>query len=457
MKNFSLIILLLFLINIFFIFVIFSFDLGRPILNVDYLLLSFFFFKEFKRYTPLLFIIFLYLIDILLLILQIFPFIRLTDLVYLSSFIFNGPIYYIVIIIIMNFSFFILFFIIKRMLIKAEDLQFINFIFIITFGFFVILINHLVYPIEKSEVYARFDKKIVGSQVFFFIKNRNSSFVQAFNEKGTTLEPSRYENATQPLFDQLSYHQPVSDRILLVVNESWGETQKKEYQEAIIQPILEINNKFEFINYGAFEFVGATVSGEIRELCRLQPTTFNLSEVGAESFKSCLGNQLYQLGYKTSALHGAMSGLYDRSDWYPKAGFLENKFYEDFKEARNCKSFSGKCDVDLFHIVKKDLLSSDKSFVYWLTLNTHAPYDDYITIRGFDCNRYGIKESTETCRNFKLQYQFFSGLSEILNDPRMKGVEVFVVGDHSPPIFNIGDNFFSFKGSNVAWLHFKIK
>ena len=39
----------------------------------------------------------------------------------------------------------------------------------------------------------------------------------------------------------------------------------------------------------------------------------------------------------------------------------------------------------------------------------------------------------------------------------MQGVEVYVVGDHSPPIFNLSDNFFSFKGSDVAWFHFKIK
>lgn len=92
-----------------------------------------------------------------------------------------------------------------------------------------------------------------------------------------------------------------------------------------------------------------------------------------------------------------------------------------------------------------------------MTLSTHAPYDDTLFIQGLNCTNLKIKEKSETCRNYKLQYQFFSALSQLIDDPAMKGVEIYVVGGHSPPIFNLGDNFFSFKGSEVAWIHFKVK
>lgn len=92
-----------------------------------------------------------------------------------------------------------------------------------------------------------------------------------------------------------------------------------------------------------------------------------------------------------------------------------------------------------------------------MTLNTHAPYDDYVFFQGFDGKELDIEEASETCKNFKLQYQFFNALSKIRDNPKLKGMEVYVVGDHSPSIFNIKNNLFSFKGTDVAWIHFKIK
>lgn len=80
-----------------------------------------------------------------------------------------------------------------------------------------------------------------------------------------------------------------------------------------------------------------------------------------------------------------------------------------------------------------------------MTLNTHAPYDDYLFYDNFKCNKLNIQEWSETCKNFKLQHQFFDALSYLIKSEAMKAVVVFVVGDHSPPIFDIKNNIFSFK------------
>ena len=435
-------------------------SLGRPLFNLDYILLLIFccFPKNILSKTLLFSVYFLFFsIDLLLMVLQIFPFVRLTDLIYLSNFIFNGPVLYRSLLLVSVFSLLISFLVIRDFFIHKIVLTIKQFSILLGLALAILLLKHLADPLTKDAIYARFDKQWVGSQLIFFAQHQHSSFVESVGDHASKLEPSRFGYSTQPLFEQLKNQQPLSKKILLVVNESWGETAKPEHQAAILEAIYQQKNKLEFVRQGSFNFIGATVAGEIRELCHKQPTTFNLKDADASEFEHCLPRQLQQLGYRTHAMHGAMSIMYDRSSWYPQAGFQDLRFFEQLPTVGVCKSFSGRCDIELIPQVKQQLLSSDKSFVYWLTLNTHAPYDDKVFIGGLDCAALKVKQGSETCNNYKLQHQFFSALSQLITDPSMKGVEVYVAGDHSPPVFNLGDNFFSFKGSDVAWIHFKIK
>lgn len=454
-------ILFYFLYINFFLFVAsFYFGLGHPALNLDYLLILIFCCFPRNTFTSTLLILsflFIYFIDVLLMVMQVFPFIRLTDILYLSNFIFYGPVLYRILLWVVLLNGILSLILTRDYFLKKIKLRYSEFLIIITIMLSILFFKHLLNPLDKDEVYARFDKQWVGSQLLFFIKNRQSSFVESVGGIATKLEPSRYKNSTQPLFEQLQQHQPTSKKILLVVNESWGETFKIEHQSAILAPIYKKQAKLEFIHQGAFNNIGATVAGELRELCQKQPTTFNLKDADKTEFRNCLPNQLKKIGYQTHAVHGAMSIMYDRSSWYPKAGFDNLYFFENLSDAGLCFAFSGRCDVKLIPHIKNLLERSNKSFVYWMTLNTHAPYDDKIFYEGFDCLAMGVKQGTESCNNFRLQYQFFSALSQLIDDPKMKGVEVYVAGDHSPPIFNIGENFFSYKNTEVAWIHFRIK
>lgn len=446
--------------NLYFIIAMFYFGLGRPIVNLDYLLLlGIFLFPHSKIRSTLLFISLLsiYLIDLLLQILQVFPFVRLTDLFYLSGFIFNGPILYRLILLLSIIIFFVIFFIIRDYFYKTINLNLKKIILIIFSILLTLFTKHLIHPLEKDRPYNQIERELVGSQLLFFIKFRQSSFIEAIGGDTTKLQPSPYKNATHPLFEQIKEHRLLSQKILLIVNESWGETNKPEHQQKILEPIYQKVNKLDFIQQGSFNFIGATVAGELRELCNKQPTNFNLKDSQKNEFKNCLPNQLKNLGYTTSANHGAMSILYDRSSWYPKAGFQHLYFFEQLSNSGNCKAFSGRCDVRIFPEIKKQLLASDKSFVYWMTLNTHAPYDDTVFLKGLDCRALKVKVDSETCHNYELQYQFFQNLAKLIDDPRMQGLEVYIAGDHSPPIFNLSDNFFSFKGSDIAWVRFKVK
>src|SRR5690606_18895241 len=145
-------------------------------------------------------------------------------------------------------------------------------------------------------------------------------------------------------------------------------------------------------------------------------------------------------GYRTTAIHGAAGMMYDRVRWYPKAGFEQLVFLESRPWPRRCYSFPGACDMDLMDEVRAGLTAEGKSFVYWLTLNTHSNFDlRDLQDDHFDCAAFGTESTRASCRNFKLQAQFFNGLAELLADKALQDMEVIVVGDHPPPILNRED------------------
>ena len=93
------------------------------------------------------------------------------------------------------------------------------------------------------------------------------------------------------------------------------------------------------------------------------------------------------------------------------------------------------------------------------TLTSHADYPEQdLFNHRLQCEQYGLPKETMLCGSFSLQTQFFDGLAELIKQPEMRGVEVIVVGDHSPPVMNLGESFkYLTEGGEVAWIHFKVK
>lgn len=383
-----------------------------------------------------------FLIDIFLITIQIFPFIQLNDFIYLSSFIFNGPIYYRLL-----FIFALLIFLILFLFKSKFNIEEIN---IRSFGIFFIFIVFL------NLIGFKYCSLFVNSQFNFFLKNSNFSYSEYIGSENG-LMPNRYENLSHKLNDKLIMGNLNSKKILFIINESWGATLNKNYQDEVLFPIYLNRSKLEYIDQGSFSFVGSTIAGELRELCNVLPTDLDLKNINKKDFENCLPRKMLEKGYLTTSIHGADENLYNREKLYNFSGFQSSLFYKNLDRAGNCKSFNGRCDYLLIPYIKEILNKSEKSFVYWLTLNSHAPYDDKLFIENRLCEKLKINLNTEICDNFKLHYQFFESLGQIIEDPEMNGLEIYIVGDHSPPIFNMRDNIFGFKGSDVAWIHLKIK
>ena len=426
--------------NIFLNIYVYINDLNRVLINFDYCFLYLFFY-------------FLFLIDLFFILYQYFPFIKINDLIYLASFIFHGPREYIYLLLFSLFVIIFLYYVVVSYIKSSwySNLEFSKIsLFFLNIIFFCLLLN-LLLDDSKWKIWGDVEFKFGKSQVVVFYNNFNNTYNQITNKK-ELLELASYEGATNDYFKKNYIHQ---SKVLLIVNESWGFP-----REIIGNEILKNirTKKYKSYEEGKLKFIGATVSGELRELCKLNTRSFSL-RLAETGFENCLPNYFKSIGYKTYAFHGAMGNLYDRNYWYPKAGFDEILTFEKLnqKNLRKCKSFSGICDEEIFPIIKEKILEDDKVFLYWLTLKTHVPYKDEIKDSRFECVKLKIPSDSETCRWAMLQTDFFDRLAKMLDDPAMRDIDVIVVGDHATPIFNLGESIQYFKNNNeVSYLKFKL-
>lgn len=434
-------------------------NISRPIINVDYFV-SFVLLLIPNRWSRLLGMIALFIaliFDVLMLVVQIFPFLDLSAIRYLLPFIAIAPKSYIHLFVGGLIYFILLSFVLWRISAKTR----ITFYPVLLLAIFALLIHEtttLKYHSFPSGILGRDNYYYGHSQVYLYHEMTKSSFVRWGN---TTPVLSAYPNHKQAASTRLNQNPP-AQKILFIVAESWGVARKPEAQRMILQNIYQQQNHFEWINEGYFDFSGSTVQGELRELCQMAVQNgYALSRLDKTQFASCLPEKLRQQNYVTIAMHGTSGRLYDRYDWYQKAGFMQTIFGENLLEKKRCTAFNGVCDSELPQVVldKFKQHQNDKIFFYWLTLTSHAPFskEDINGVARFDCTRFGMNPNGDICRNAQLETQFFDNLANILNQPEMRGTEVMIVGDHMPPLFGMEEIHPFIRWQDVSWVHFKIK
>lgn len=439
--------------NIIFLISAWVTDTARPLVNIDYFIAAILLVIPF-RFVKLLGVLLFWLalvFDSLMLIMQLFPFMDFDGALHLVPFIVGAPLLYqlsvlMLIIYMFGMPFFLNFIGRKSGFLYTLPLC-------ILLSIMAYFTGHLQYHERELQfnVFGRNNFFYGKSQFALYQASQNFDFIQE-GRRDPVFSPLKSNRASSRLFS------PYSRKILFIVNESWGQPKNPLLQDAVLAKLLSERSRFEYWESGHFPFVGATVQGEIRELCALGVSGFGLRRTPAERFVECLPNRFRRNGYQTIALHGASSMLYDRFSWYPKAGFGQVITSEHLIGKPTCISFHGVCDYALFDNVKTAFSTYDKLFFYWMTLTSHADYPEQVFNHRLQCEKYGLPKETMLCRNFSLQTQFFDGLAELIKQPEMRGVEVIVVGDHSPPVMNLGEVFkYLNKGEEVAWVHFKVK
>lgn len=423
----------------------------RPLVNIDYVLPGMVFLFGFKALGVVL-LVTVVCIDIFSLVSQFFPFLLISDFLYFFSVVNEAPasylnyIFYSLLLIAVNLVFF------WRLRKQSSKHTAWVVIDLMVLGF---MLQVFVLEGAGTEKLWRMKERVIGSQIVANVNSRNIGFVRNISKPSQPLERARYQGATDQWFERIAKREMPS-KVILIVAESWG-VSGESANLAVIKPLYDMQNRFEFFNTGELEFSGATVNGELRELCRKHSSSFNLSK-SEHGFGGCLPNLLAEIGYETRAMHAAAGMMYNRYDWYPRAGFSDQVFFESRNWPNRCYSFPGACDLDLMQTIPSFFKSNERAFLYWLTLNTHAVYDERDIRRDeLDCKSIGMGSNSQTCRNLTLHRQFFSGFADILKSDALSGAEVIVVGDHEPPIFNIEEKEENFVENRVPWVHFKLK
>lgn len=443
--------------NILFWFAAWYTNTSRPIINMDYLfaILLLCLPIKFLRIVGATLFIFAALVDCLMLIVQIFPFVDIAAIQYFLPFITVAPKPYLIALVFVAIYILILPFAMLNLAQKQNRF----------YAFCISLVLILIGLVIKDDIkYAQFAGIMARDN--YFVIHTQTQLYQDLHQEGFVVESS-WTPKLKPILPDQQYASakllnPRSDKVLLIISESWGTPRTQQMQDDMYEQIIKRKAQLEFFESSYFDFEGATVQGEMRELCQLNLRGFALSRSPDSEFSGCLPNQFKNSGYHTIAMHGTSGKLYDRFSWYGKAGFKETIFGENLIGMHRCAAFSGVCDDELASKVIPEKFrqhQNDKLFFYWLTLTSHQPYE-FDDIRGgkrFDCQRYGMKPKGDICHNAQLQTQFLDSIAQLIDKPEMKGTEIIIVGDHMPPILD-GEQIHPYlRWNTVNWLHFKIK
>lgn len=425
-------------------------DLARAPVNLDYVLLGVVFALGRVYWGAALFVL-CWSIDLLMLAGQVFPFMRLQDVIYLSRLLPHAPLAYVLLAILLLLCLSASAWLQVR---YGRRLSMLSALVVLNLALLMYGINVYGNSAAPDRNWLASTSKTIDSQSIDFINLRLGGFMQSFALDGPAFQPTGYRGQTAEWAEAPAGS--LSPKLLLVVAESWGSMTDERTQQAILRPLLDKAGQLENWRSGEMPFVGATVAAEFRELCGQWPLHFNLKNV-TDGFSDCLPNRLRAQGYATAAVHGAVGLMYDRMHWYPRAGFETADFRETQPWQSRCHSFPGVCDREILHdFVIPAFRGDGKRFVYWLTLNTHATYSprdlhgDYL-----DCSTHDLPEHGAACRMAKLHAQFFHDLAQALDDPAMQGVEVLVVGDHEPPLGG-AEQREAIKEKTVSWVGFRV-
>lgn len=425
--------------------------INRPTFNLDYLFVGLLFVLGWRKLSTLLLGVFL-IVDLLILVGLLYPFVRLQDVNYLLSFLPYAGVAWqaaaaglaLTLALIIGAS--------HRYGYKVNRIS-----MLILFNLGIAAHAAYVYSGEdKVDRWYRTENRLLDSQTQFFVNTRTTSFHEAFSERGNPLVHIGFKGETAAWID--TSPEKLNEKLLLVIVESWGVMKDKRIQEALLAPLVAKNEYFDWIKPGEIQGSTATVGAELKELCGLDTRHYNLKPV-TTGFEDCLPAQLKQRGYSTAAIHGSVGVMYDRVHWYPRAGFDEIHFSETDSWETRCYSFPGVCDREIMDkYISHAFIGAEKRFVYWLSLNTHALYDKRDLHNDlFDCTKYQLAEGSEVCRMNKLHAQFFNHLAETLTKPSMRGVEVIIVGDHPPRILDQVEKEKTVEEGLVSRVHLRVK
>lgn len=206
--------------------------IGRPYINVDYALALLFMAFGWRWLGLLLGFIFLFF-DVLVLVGQVLPFVRITDVFYLLQFVASASVFHFVLLMAIFFLVLLklgVLLVIGKRLPRMAGLL----LFMVLIGTYAVQAN--LSNETGRKFYRVVDDAWVASQALSFFQGRSSGFLKRADYEGEALTPLSGKNATAAWFELKA---PGSDRLLLIVAESWGVPRDGRIQVALLRPLQD--------------------------------------------------------------------------------------------------------------------------------------------------------------------------------------------------------------------------
>lgn len=151
-----------------------------------------------------------------------------------------------------------------------------------------------------------------------------------------------------------------------------------------------------------------------------------------------LASYFNQMGYRTIAFHPAAQANYYRNNVYPKLGFQESYFEEDYNDLEYLRGFtSDESNYDKVIGFFEEKEQEQPIFLFNVTVQNHGPFDleddKFINSISLENEQFAVTEQYLSCLNYSDE-----ALKELLRyfENYEEPVAVVFFGDHQPKIDN---------------------
>ncbi len=228
--------------------------------------------------------------------------------------------------------------------------------------------------------------------------------------------------------------------VVLVLLESWGLANDQALRDALVAPYGQPDVLAKYnVEQGTVPFYGPTMGGEGRELCGSR-IGFQLMTASKESLQSCLPSRLAAEGYHDIGVHGLDGHFFKRSDWWPRIGFKQQIFHDDFASEGlpTCPgAFPGICDAAIAKWIGGRLSTPapQPNFLYWVTLNSHLPVPVPSPMtNGAPCSIDPLLQARPAvCSWYQLVANVQTSVAQLAMAKLARPTVFIIVGDHTPP------------------------
>lgn len=226
-------------------------------------------------------------------------------------------------------------------------------------------------------------------------------------------------------------------KLVVVVFESFSALTADPELKQWRAPFRRVEDRYT-LEAGTLDWVGATLRGEVRELCW---QAIDGNEIS--TLPPALPATLKKLGYETTAFHGFAAGMYDRDRIYPLLGFDHVVLLEQMRQngdvPRAGMLFNGARDDYVATLVHQDILRPGKRLTYWMTLTSHVPINiplaeqlatpaDLAVVKDLPRQVWAY---TVICR------KTLESIAKIAADPALADYDFVIVGDHKLPVTDV--------------------